>query len=158
MTIIFAQMLASRPDFSLWIRLGTGKNTKNIHVNTLCGSVGRQVSQGIPFFYAFTGCNTTSAFKGKAKKSAWNTWKACDFVTEVFCSLSQSPFSEIDRTCPMFIELQMFLVRLYSKNVQASKVNEARKLIFSMNQNLEKIPPTEDALLQHVKRAIFQTG
>ena len=49
-------------------------------------------------------------------------------------------------------------VHMYSKNMEAKSVNEGRKLIFALNQNMEKIPPTEDALLQHVKRAIYQSG
>ena len=32
------------------------------------------------------------------------------------------------------------------------------KLLFGLNQNLEKIPPTQDALMQHTKRSIYQTG
>ena len=46
---------------------------------------------------------------------------------------------------------------MYSKNVDTASVDEARKLIFAHNQNMEKIPPTRDALLQHIRRAIYQT-
>ena len=30
--------------------------------------------------------------------------------------------------------------------------------MFSENQDMEKLPPTEYALLQHTKRSLFQTG
>ena len=30
--------------------------------------------------------------------------------------------------------------------------------MFSETQDMEKLPPTEDALLQHTKRSLFQTG
>ena len=56
------------------------------------------------------------------------------------------------------MQLQKFVVQLYSKNTEAVTVNEGRKLIFASNQNLDKIRPTEDALLQHTKHTIYQTG
>ena len=31
-------------------------------------------------------------------------------------------------------------------------------MFFKKNQNLEHVPPSENALLQHTKRAIYQTG
>ena len=38
-------------------------------------------------------------------------------------------------------------------------VNEARKRLFAFgNRQLENIPPTSSALLQHVKHAVFQAG
>ena len=41
----------------------------------------------------------------------------------------------------------------------ASSINEARQLLFSQGtKTLDNIPPTEDALLQHVKQAAYQAG
>ena len=38
-------------------------------------------------------------------------------------------------------------------------MNEARRELFSNKcKSLENIPPTKDALLQHIKRAILQAG
>ena len=145
-------------DFHLWILFGTRNSTQMIHVNTVCAALGKKVSRGIPFFHALTGCDTTSAFKGKGKKSAWQTWKGLPAITPVFEHLSQNPFEEIEQASTKFKKLQKFVVHMYSKNVEASTVNEGRKLIFANNKNMEKIPPTEDALLQHIKRAIHQTG
>ena len=42
--------------------------------------------------------------------------------------------------------------------LDVESVNVARKLLFAQNQKIERIPPTADALLQHAKRAIYQTG
>ena len=146
------------PDFNLWIKFGSGKNLQTFHINRLCEHFGKSVSKGLPLFHAFTGCDTTSAFKGKGKKSAWQTWSTCKFITPVFESLSQDPFTKLDKDNVTFKLLEKFTVRMYSKSVDAQTINEGRKLIFANTQNLEKIPPTQDALLQHVKRAIYQTG
>ena len=154
----FYDLSGSYPDLDIWIKFGSGKDVKNIHINFLCQSLGKPKSRSMPFFHALTGSDTTSAFKGRAKKTAWQTWMSCEFITPVFEYFSQNPFSEVNGDSSEFHHLEKFVVRMYSKNVDAQTVNTARKLIFASNQNLEKIPPTKDALLQHVKRAIFQTG
>ena len=43
------------------------------------------------FFHAFTGCDVVSAFRGKGKKSAWQTCDVCDEASGVFSKLSQYP-------------------------------------------------------------------
>lgn len=46
---------------------------------------------------------------------------------------------------------------MYHSTSLAENVNEARKIMFTkMNRNIENIPPTSDALLQHLKRKIYQ--
>lgn len=48
---------------------------------------------------------------------------------------------------------------MYSKQSQAKKVNEARKLMFTNGlKGLENIPPTQHALFQHTKRAVLVAG
>ena len=79
-------------------------------------------------------------------------------ATPVFEELSQNPFVALTEESANFKIIQTFVVNLYSKNLDTADVNEARKLLFGMNQNMERIPPTCDALLQHTKRSIYQTG
>ena len=50
--------------------------------------------RALPFFHAFTGCDTVSTFVGKGKKSAWQTWNVLQAATEVFTRLS-APVSSI---------------------------------------------------------------
>ena len=154
----FHDIEARYSDFDLWIKFGSGQSLRMIHINSICNQIGRPTARSLPFFHAFTGCDTTSAFKGKGKKSGWQTWKAFQAITPVFEFLSQNPFSALSKESVEFMQLQKFVVLLYSKNTEAVTVNEGRKLIFASNQNLDKIPPTEDALLQHANRAIYQTG
>ena len=33
---------------------------------------------------SFTGCDTTSSFAGRGKKTAWNTWRVFPDVTQAF--------------------------------------------------------------------------
>ena len=42
-----------------------------------------------PLFHAFTGYDVVSAFRGKAKKSAWQTWTVCNEVFATSTRLSR---------------------------------------------------------------------
>ncbi|KAK1894215.1 Nicotinate phosphoribosyltransferase [Dissostichus eleginoides] len=75
----------------LWIAFGHQRNLKWIPVHDLCLSIGMEKSKGILFFHAFTGCDVVSAFRGKGKKTAWQTWEVCDEASDLFSKLSQYP-------------------------------------------------------------------
>ena len=64
-------------------------------------------------FHAFTGCDTTSAFLGKGKKSAWEAWKVYPEATEAFLSVKDNPFLPLDINNPVFDVLQRFVVILF---------------------------------------------
>ena len=55
--------------------------------------------------------------------------------------------------------IERFVVLLYSRTSTALTVNEARQEIFSKKSRaIENIPPTQAALLQLTKRAVYQAG
>lgn len=58
----------------LWIVFGQGVHTSWIPVHDLFEAIGPSKANALPFFHAFTGCDVVSAFRGKDKKSAWQTW------------------------------------------------------------------------------------
>ncbi len=45
---------------------------------------GQKKSCGILFFQSSTGCDVVSAFCGKGRKTAWQTWEVCPEVSSVF--------------------------------------------------------------------------
>ena len=51
---------------------------------------------------------------------------------------------------------ERFVVILHSRTSECTFVNKARKKLFASEQQIENIPPAEDALIQHTKRAIYQ--
>jgi hypothetical protein len=108
------------------------------------------------FFHAFTGCDTVSAFNGRGKKTAWDVWTAFPEVTAAFSTLGFCPGDISDE---LFALLQRFVVLLYDRTSDLMLVNDCRKHLFSKKgRSLDKIPPTSAALLQHVKRAAYQSG
>ena len=78
---------------------------------------------------------------------------------ESFRYFAQNPFHHIDSNDKHFMNVQKYVVNLYSRNSKLTCVNEARQDIFChKSQNMESLPPTENALLQHTKCNIFQSG
>ena len=58
-----------------------------------------------------------------------------------------------------FLKLERLTVVLYDKTSSLSSVNETRKELFCQkNRAKKKLPPTQDALLQHVRRTLSQAG
>ena len=55
--------------------------------------------------------------------------------------------------------IERFVVLLYNRTSSQTTVNEARQELFSKgNRTIENIPPTQAALLQHTRRAVYQAG
>ena len=53
--------------------------------------------------------------------------------------------------------LETFTATMYSKACNAAGVNEARQQLFSQGtRTLDMIPPTQQALFQHILRALYQ--
>ena len=153
----FHSLCEQNPNADIWVGFGTGKQFRYYHINTICEQLGKDKSVSLPGFHAFTGCNTTSSFFGRSKKSAWAAWLSYPEVTEAFLYLVKHPYELIDATSPHFLTLERFTVILYHKGSTLLSVNEARRHLFcKKNKTLENLPPTQNALLQHAKRAVFQ--
>ena len=58
------------PDTSVWVAFGTGKFFRYYKIYTIFQVLGPEKSKALLFFHAFTGCDTTSQFLNKGKKSA----------------------------------------------------------------------------------------
>lgn len=65
---------------ALWVTFEKGKDLRWIPIHDIVRSLGPR-SKALPFFHAFTGCDTMSAFVGKGKKTAWQAWNVFENVT-----------------------------------------------------------------------------
>jgi len=65
---IFFELRYAFPGVEIWVAFGSGKCFRYLHVNRICYNIGVHKYKALPFFHAFTGCDTTSQFHGKAKK------------------------------------------------------------------------------------------
>ena len=139
---------------TLWIEFGQGKSLRWIPVNDIHKEIGTEKSDGLLFFHAFTGCDVVAAFRGKGKKTAWQTWDVCPDVTDVFSKLSKYPpvTSEHDQTV-----LEMFVIMIYDRSSPTASIDDARLNFSARKQrSYESIPPTRGALIEHTKHAVYQ--
>jgi len=91
------------------------------------------------------------------EKIAWKTWLSFRDVDTVFQEYSNLTAIVIPDDSPDFSLLQRFVVLMYHTTSAAENVNQARRILFTQkNRNIKNVPPTADALLQHLKRAIYQ--
>ena len=135
---------------------GTEKNHRYIPAHEIAASMSPRRSQSLPFFHAFTGCDTVSGFNLRSKKSAWDTWKAYDEATSTFLALSKAPTEVSDDDLAV---LERFTILLYDRTSAESDINKDRQDLFcKKGRQMEALPPTRAALLQHVKRAVYQGG
>ncbi len=86
-----------------------GKHFRYYHINTICRYLGEGKCKGLPFYHAFTGCDSTSQFHGKAKKSTWGAWKSYLGVSEAFEFPIERPFQLLELTSPIFHLLERFM-------------------------------------------------
>lgn len=155
----FHHLMTLCADVKICAAFGTGKTFTYININAIYEKLGEEKSQALPVFHSFTGCDTTSSFFGRGKKSAWEAWNCYPQVTHAFTYMALHPYTELDIDNENFKLLERFTVILYDKNCELDNVNEARKELFCQkSKSMEKLPPTKDALLQHSKRAAYQAG
>lgn len=113
----------------------------------------------LPAFHALTGCDTTSAFFGKGKKKAWSIWQSLPELTSSLQLLSSpNPTKEmIARHTPI---LQRFVIQMYGvTEVAITNVDAARLSLFlHRGRSFEMMPPSSDALHQHLLRVAYQVG
>ena len=113
------------------------------------------MSRGLLLLHAVSGCNTVSSFSGIGKKTAFSVWKSMRHIVPVFSHLSQAP-EEINEEDMK--EIERFVILLYKSTSSLSDINEARKQMFCAARQIENIPPSKDALEEHLKRAVYQAG
>ena len=152
---VYGKLATIQPSAVICVAFGTGKNHTLYSIVNICTSLGHCKSQARPVFHASTGCGSTS-FRGKGKKSAWNAWQACDEVTETFINWACNPFEVLNVDSQM---LERLTVLIYDKTSQHNFVNEVRKESFCpKSPSVDRLRPTQDALLQHSRRAVYQAG
>ena len=128
------------------------ENFQKVSLAALTQRLGQVKCQGLPFLHSFTGCDTTSAFKGIGKKKGFDILCSYSAALPTFCSFYNTPFQNLTAEVEEFKTLRRFVILMYLKTSDHLRVNKARlDYFFKNNQNLESIPPTENALLEHCK-------
>uniref|UniRef100_A0A1X7TUM9 Uncharacterized protein n=1 Tax=Amphimedon queenslandica TaxID=400682 RepID=A0A1X7TUM9_AMPQE len=133
---MFHALLAINPACNVWVAFGIGKNFQYIHINTVYEKLCEDKARALPFFHSFTGCDTTSSFYGRGKKTAWKAWKCFPDATSSFIYMQSNAFTtSINPDTLQFKLLEHFCVAMYDKTSSQSSVDEARKELLSKESN-----------------------
>lgn len=102
-------------------------------------------------FHALTGCGTTSQFVGIGKKSsAWPVFLK-------YPKLLQHLGEENAPNERLLSDAEAFVYHLYSPNTDKVLIHQERVASFRRaTKNLDALPPTQDALHLHIRRAHLQ--
>ena len=101
---------------SVLVLCGTGLGTASVdyyNVEVVGNSLGEEVCKALPFFYAFTGCDTVSSFYGHSKSKFWDTWMRSENnlkITQVFKELSDQP---VDISTEQMDIIERFILEVY---------------------------------------------
>lgn len=117
----------------MWIHYGVGRSARLIAVHEISASLGPTKCSVLPTFHALTGCDTTSAFYGKGKKTAWLTWEAYpDLTQQALLTLSQVTAVVDAETLSV---LERFVILLYDRTSECESFDLARKHVYKEIQN-----------------------
>ena len=152
----FSRFHSINPNLNLWNAFSGEKHQEMLNINRLHQSIGPERCLTLSMFHAMSGCDTTSGMKSKGKHIWWNTWNKHPEVTET-CEDIIVPLPGFVR-CD-FTSVEDFVCRLYDNTSTTSEVNVLRMNMFCQrSQDVQRIPPTQDALILHLRRAVYQAS
>ena len=106
-------------------------------------------------FHVNSGSDFSSFKRGIGKTIAWSAWKAMPEMTDAFIEATEMP-GDFSMESPLMACFEKLTCREYSKTLDVDEVNEARRQLFTkVHRGLENIPPTRNALYQHVRRSWY---
>ena len=131
------------------------KSFRYVDATAIAHVLGVDKCKTLPVFYALTGCDITSCFARKGKREAWASWNVVRSVSPALRTLADIPSAAILREILPTVE--KYVVVLYDRGSSEDDVNRARQVLFTQNgREIEKIPPTQDALMQHLLRVGYR--
>ena len=68
----------------LWIEFGNGIHLRWFPIHVYAAKLGKKMCQSLLVWFAFTGCDTVSAFHGRGKKITWNVLKNYPPIHDTF--------------------------------------------------------------------------
>ena len=131
---------------------GTGLSRKIINITKIAKEHGKQKCNAIFGLYVFTRYDSVNAIKGKGKLKALELLNRLDEYCKVFQELRMQWNLEDE----ILHQIETFVCSLYGR-ASCSSVDTARYNLFRLKcKSKEALPPNQDCLIQHLKRANYQ--
>lgn len=138
-----------------WFKTGSGQKQRFLPIHDVNTKLGGTITKMLPAFHSITGCDSVSSFSGIGKRTAFNVLKQKKEQLLDLLDFGDSPVldvqSEYTQACILFV------CSLYNKCGDRYDIDTIRYKCFTQkNKSPEKLPPTLDALVHHLKRACYQ--
>ena len=131
-----------------------GSGSKEVIYDIDGADIPAELAKALPALHALSGCDSTSSFSGIGKKKCLQVLKSDQRFIEAPCLLGEN--AAIPNVVLEVIEEYVCL--LYGITNETS-VNVSRYKLFTNRRKFpdpNKLPPTQDALYQHIKRVNYQ--
>ena len=142
----------------LYLLTGRGSSLRMCDATATGAKLGADVCNALLGMHAFTGCDSTSAFSGKGKKLAF------DLISHGGAKGQEArrAMIEIGKSFQLSEEalqlMEQFTCALYGRP-QAGSINTVRYELFCRGKSSSsQLPPCQDALMRHARRANHQAG
>ena len=152
-TDVMVLPLAKSQDFHgclLLFMTRSGSNNRIINITELGIKVGQEKCQAILGLHIFTGCDSTSVFKGKGKTKPLGLM----LESEAFCSAFIALGCGWEVPDGILPDVEKLVCALYGQKDTAG-VNAARYNLFRLTCRYEALPPNQDCLNPHLARANY---
>ena len=127
------------------------KRWKYIDIPTICRKQGEEVCKALPGMHTFSGCDITSGFCGKGKKTFLKLMRKDASFMLAMTDLGK----RIDISMDLIAKCEKGLCCIYDEP-NATSANEVRYRKLSKGAEAHEIPPMQDALILHICRANYQ--
>ena len=133
---------------------GRGQRHRNIQLRPTVGALGAARTAALPGFHAWSGADFTGNFAFKGKLECWKAFLQAD---EDCVTALADLGSTILPTAGMFYAIEKLVCQLYLPKTKISSMKDLRWLLFRRKQaESERLPPTQAALREAIKRAHYQ--
>lgn len=155
----------STPGIKVLFDTGSGNHQRLIDVTQLAEHHGSETCEALIGCNAFSGCDSTSAFKGIGKIKPIKTMLRNRRYIQILAQLGKEWNVEDEVTD----ELESFTCALYGRAHKIHSVNEFRNtrlnelcsqsgILPSKNIDMSGMPPCKQSLIQHIRRVNYQVA
>ena len=123
----------------LWLAFGTGSTYRYLDVIAMAQALGEDKCMALPAFHALTGCDVTSSFAGRGKRTAWSAWSIFNDATSVLCTLAKTPTT--DDVLNVLPTIERLVMIMYDYGSSETSVDVERQMLFTKKgRQIENIP------------------
>jgi len=152
-------------DLRVLFETGKGRTKCCIDISKLAESYSPVFRAALLGLYAFSGCDSTSAFRSKGKVKALKFLEKHEKFHAAFAELGESwTVAEVvvasleEFTCLLYGDKRVTKVNTLRHTRLLKKCGEDGKLKPSKKIDLASLPPCQSSLVEHINRVNFQVG